>query len=32
MRYDGGIDWHANNSDVVVIDETGSSVSRRRKN
>ncbi len=30
MRYYGGIDLHSNNSYVVVIDETGSSVFRRR--
>jgi transposase len=30
MRYYGGIDLHSNNSYVVVIDETGTSVFRRR--
>ncbi len=30
MRYYGGIDLHSNNSYVVVIDETGASVFRRR--
>ena len=30
MRYYGGIDLHSNNSYVVVIDDTGAGVFRRR--